>query len=141
MCYTLRTTEALNAYLQRELGWPGVGQTFCIECRCTNLRSGEQGTKVHYGITSLDFQQAGPERVFTLWHRHWDIENQGHWVLDVVFGEDQSRARKVHLPQTLSLLRRAVITLLRLFGQEGVTCTRARLSANVDQALSLIGLC
>jgi len=141
VCYTLRTTEALNAYLQRELGWPGVGQTFCIECRCTNLRSGEQGTKVHYGITSLDFQQAGPERVFTLWHRHWGIENQGHWVLDVVFGEDRSRARKAHLPQTLSLLRRAVITLLRLFGQEGVTCTRARLSANVDQALSLIGLC
>jgi len=70
----------------------------------------------------------------------WGIENQGHWVLDTVFGEDCSRARKAHLPQTLSLLRRAVITLLRLFGQEGVTCTRARLSANVDQALSLIGL-
>jgi len=96
---------------------------------------------VHYGITNLDFQQADPGMVLGLWHRHWSIEIQGHWVLDTVFGEDCSRARKAHLPQTLSLLRRAVITLLRLFGQEGVTCTRARLSANVDQALSLIGLC
>ena len=96
---------------------------------------------MHHGITNLDFQQADPEVVLDLWHRHWGIENQGYWVLDMVFGEDHPRARKAHLLQTLSPLRRVVITLLRLFGREGVTCTRARLSANVDQALSLVGLC
>ena len=29
-------------------------------------------------------------------HGHWAIENQCHWVLSVVFGEDQSRARSGH---------------------------------------------
>ena len=73
---------------------------------------------MHYGITNLDFQQADPGMVLGLWHRYWGIANKGHWVLDMVFGEDCSRACKAHLPQTLSPLPRAVITLLRLFGQK-----------------------
>jgi len=27
---------------------------------------------------------------------HWGIENQFHWVLEAVFGDDQSRLRKGH---------------------------------------------
>jgi hypothetical protein len=76
----------------------------------------------------------------TLWRQHWPIENKGHWVLDVVFDEDGSRARMHHLPITLSVLRKAVITLLRLFGQAGVTATRSTLSADVHRAMSLLGL-
>jgi len=37
---------------------------------------------VHHGIANLDFQQADPEVVLGLWHRHWGIENQGYWVLE-----------------------------------------------------------
>lgn len=136
--YTLHTTEALNAYLQSELHWPGVGQAFRIERRCTNLRTEKVTTKIHYAITSLNFQQADPVMVFQSWHQHWDIENPGHWVLDVVLGEDRSRARKDNLPEALSLLRRAVITLLRLFGKHGITHTRSSLSANVRNSLSFV---
>jgi predicted transposase YbfD/YdcC len=138
--YTLCTTEALNDYLQNELHWPAVGQAFYVERRCINLRTGEVTTKTHYAITSLGFSQTEPATLLNLWRQHWHIENKGHWVLDVVFGEDASKARKVHLPKTLSLLRKAVITLLRLFGQDGITVTRSALSANVEQTMSLIGL-
>ncbi len=138
--YTLGTTEALNDYLQNELHWPAVGQAFYVQRRCINLRTGEVTTKTHYAITSLGFHQADPATLLNLWRQHWDVENKGHWVLDVVFSEDASKARKDHLPETLSLLRKAVITLLQLFGQDGITATRSVLSANVDQAMSLIGL-
>jgi len=138
--YTLRTTEALNAYVQLEFHWPCVGQVFQIQRRCLNLSTGEVTTTIHYAITSLKAHPAGPATLFRLWHQHWNVETKGHWVLDTVFGEDRSSARKAHLPEALSLMRKAVISLLRLFGQDGITRNRSRLSANVDSALSFVGV-
>lgn len=31
---------------------------------------------------------------------HWVVENNLHWILDVVFNEDQSRVRKDHAGET-----------------------------------------
>lgn len=44
---------------------------------------------------------------------HWSIENQLHWVLDVVFGEDQSRARTAQATENLAAMRRLAVNLLR----------------------------
>jgi predicted transposase YbfD/YdcC len=44
---------------------------------------------------------------------HWGVENQLHWVLDVVFGEDQSRARTGHAAENLATLRRWALNLLK----------------------------
>jgi predicted transposase YbfD/YdcC len=138
--YTLTTTEALNDYLLHQLGWPRIGQVLRIERRCTNLRTQQITTQIHYAITSLTFQQANPATLLALWRQHWDVENKGHWILDTVFGEDDSKARKGHLPDALSVLRRAVITLLALVDLPGVTYTRSVMSANVQRAMSLIDL-
>jgi predicted transposase YbfD/YdcC len=44
---------------------------------------------------------------------HWGVENQLHWVLDVVFGEAQSRARTGHAADNRATLRRWVLNLLK----------------------------
>ena len=44
---------------------------------------------------------------------HWGIENSLHWVLDVTFDEDQSRARDRRLADNLSWLRRFAISLMK----------------------------
>ena len=44
---------------------------------------------------------------------HWSIENQLHWLLDVVFNEDQSRNRKDNCPDNLALLRILALNLAR----------------------------
>jgi len=45
---------------------------------------------------------------------HWAVENRLHWVLDVSFGEDASTVRKDNASQTLSLLKKIVLNLIRL---------------------------
>lgn len=44
---------------------------------------------------------------------HWAIENSLHWVLDVVFADDQSRLRKGHGARTMAIVRHFAINLVR----------------------------
>ena len=44
---------------------------------------------------------------------HWGIENGQHWVLDVVFKEDHSRARLDNAAENLALLRRLALNLIK----------------------------
>ncbi len=40
---------------------------------------------------------------------HWGIESSLHWVLDVTFGEDDSRIRKGYAPENLNIVRQLAI--------------------------------
>ena len=44
---------------------------------------------------------------------HWGIENRLHWVLDVVFDEDQSRLRTGHGARNMAVVRHFAINLVR----------------------------
>ena len=61
-------------------------------------------------ITSL---KADAKTFRKLVRRHWGVENRLHWVLDVVFLEDQCRARTGHAPENCSTLRKIALMLLR----------------------------
>jgi predicted transposase YbfD/YdcC len=44
--------------------------------------------------------------------RHWAVESELHWVLDMVFDEDRSRIRDRNAATNLALLRKLSLTLL-----------------------------
>ncbi len=44
---------------------------------------------------------------------HWGIENKLHWVLDVIFNEDQARVRTGHGAKNMAIVRHIVTHLLR----------------------------
>lgn len=44
---------------------------------------------------------------------HWGIENNLHWILDVVFAEDRSRSRLDHAPENLAVLRKLALNMLQ----------------------------
>ena len=50
---------------------------------------------------------------------HWGIENGLHWVLDVIFREDDSRLKDRTAAENLGMLRRVVASLLRLDPSKG----------------------
>ncbi len=44
--------------------------------------------------------------------KHWSIENQFHWNLDVIFHEDAARARKDNSPLNMNILRKMALALV-----------------------------
>jgi len=60
---------------------------------------------------------------------HWSVENQLHWVLDVNFNEDQSRARSGHADENLATLRRWALNLIKADQQKCKRSLKGRMKA------------
>jgi predicted transposase YbfD/YdcC len=87
--------------------WAGL-KTLVMVIRVRNL-----GNKVTRQITFyLSSLAADAAHIGRAIRRHWGIENQLHWVLDVTFAEDNSPIRNLNGPENFSLLRRMAISLL-----------------------------
>jgi predicted transposase YbfD/YdcC len=73
---------------------------------------------------------------------HWGVENNVHWVMDVLFGEDQSRARTKYAAQNLATLRRIVLNLLKKDTSTKTSLRRKRTKAALDERFlaDLIGI-
>jgi predicted transposase YbfD/YdcC len=90
---------------------------------------GETHNGIRYYISSLP---AEVKRIANAVRGHWGIENSMHWVLDVAFREDRSRARADHAQANLGVLRRVAISLLKnTKGLEGsMHCRRQQAAWN-----------
>lgn len=60
-----------------------------------------------------------PQDLLRAVRRHWGIENDLHWQLDVMMSEDQTRSRKDNGPVNLALLRRLTMNVLRAEPNKG----------------------
>lgn len=79
-------------------------------------------SEVRYYISSRQGSAADFAKAI---RRHWGIENECHWVLDVVFGEDGSRIRKDQEAENVGWLRRMVLSMLKqVKGKRSVAATR-----------------
>jgi predicted transposase YbfD/YdcC len=67
-------------------------------------------TEVRYYILSI---QGNAAKFAHAVRSHWGIENSLHWILDVAFHEDLSRARSGHSAHNLALLRHIALNVLR----------------------------
>jgi Transposase DDE domain len=65
---------------------------------------------IGYYLSSLS---ASASEHLAIIRAHWQVENSLHWVLDVIFHEDQHRARKDHAPANLAMLRQLALNLLK----------------------------
>jgi hypothetical protein len=66
---------------------------------------------------------------------HWGIENQLHWVLDMSFGEDQSRIRKDNAPTNVAIIRHAALNMIRQAQKKRVSIKRMRKAAGWDDSI------
>ena len=107
-------------------GWPDVAAV--VQVNREREAGGERTSTTHYYLTSY----AGTAAEMAGFVRgHWAIENGLHWVLDVVFREDDSRVRAGHAGENLAMVRRVAVSLLRRAPGKGTTPTK-RLKAGWD---------
>jgi predicted transposase YbfD/YdcC len=74
--------------------------------------------------------------------RHWGIENQLHWVLDIAFREDECGVRKDHGDENLAVLRHIALNCLRQDTQTrlGVHGKRLKAGWDTDYLSQLLGI-
>ena len=57
---------------------------------------------------------ADAQRIGHAIRSHWAIENRLHWCMDVIFRDDQMRARSGHAAHNLAVLKHITLNLIRL---------------------------
>ena len=109
--------------------WSGL-KAIGMAVRITTHSDGRESSDARYYIASRYFSG---QRFADAVRGHWSIENSLHWVLDVVFHEDQSRARQRRLADNLSWLRRLAVGLLKRHpGKESIKCKMKMTGWNND---------
>ena len=91
---------------QKQL-WRGISSIGAV--KSTVYKKGETCIETRYFISSL----TDVDRFADSARKHWSIENQLHWHLDVTFGEDNARMRKDNSPLNWNVLRKTALTLLK----------------------------
>jgi predicted transposase YbfD/YdcC len=92
--------------------WAGLSYIALVESKRTEILTNKTSTERRYYIGS----EAGvsAETVGNTIRRHWGIENQLHWVLDMAFREDDARHRAKNCAANFATLRHFAINLLKL---------------------------
>ena len=109
-------------------GWADVAAV--VQVNREREVGGKNTSSTHYDIT----RHRGPAKEIAGWVRgHWGVENGLHWILDVVFREDDSRKRAGHAGANLAMIRRVAVSLLKHAPGKGSRVTK-RLKAGWDDA-------
>jgi predicted transposase YbfD/YdcC len=106
----LRETDWLDGTRRfpGELRLPGTACLLRAETRVE--AAGATRTETRYFISS---RVLGASEAAEAVRGHWAIENRLHWVLDVTFGDDQSRLRKGHGARNMATVRHFALNLVR----------------------------
>ena len=137
ICYVLKDLKQLKLADCKVETWRNLKCLVVVEAK--TIRQGKSSFERRYFLSSKEWNANDAlEGV----RGHWSIENQQHYVLDMVFGEDASRTRRGYAAENLGLIRRLALNLLNLDVGLSISKRRKRLKALLDDdyLLSLLGL-
>ena len=109
-CWTITDPLALSAFRTADQ-WAGLHTLVKIR-RERRLPGQSPSVEEAFYISSLAEPKLAT-RLLAATRAHWSIENSLHWVLDVAFREDDSRARSGNSPQNFAVLRHIALNLLK----------------------------
>jgi len=119
------------SWLEQKDEWKGLNALG--SAKSTITENGETHEFTRYFITSLNDLDEFADSV----RKHWSIENQLHWCLDVIFREDASRARKDNSPLNLNILRKIALNLISQAQYKRISKRRLMFRAALEPTLFL----
>jgi predicted transposase YbfD/YdcC len=105
-----RTTTVIHdvAWLQQRHHWPGLKAIVIVDSLREIDGKIERETRLY--ITSLLLLAA---QLGGIVRSHWAVENSLHWVMDMVFRDDECRVRTDHAPANFTTIKHMALNLLR----------------------------
>ena len=88
--------------------WPHLKMVLAVESIRSVTGQVTVQTQIRYFLSSATDAPLVAQAI----RRHWAIENNLHWVLDVTFGEDASRVREHNAVCNWAMLRKMALNLL-----------------------------
>ncbi len=128
-----RTTTVIDEveWLQDRHDWPGLKAVVMVESR--REINGKTESETRFYLTSLVMHAAllGP-----VVRDHWAIENSLHWVMDMMFRDDECRVRTDHAPANFTTIKHMAHNLLRTAGGKDSLRLRRKVAAWDDDFLA-----
>jgi predicted transposase YbfD/YdcC len=105
-----RTTTVIHdvAWLQERHAWPGLNAVVIVESTREIADKVEQETRFYITSLVLLASLVGP-----ILRSHWAVENSLHWVMDMVFRDDECRVRTNHAPANFTTIKHIAHNLIR----------------------------
>jgi len=118
-------------WLQDSHQWPGLKAVVMVESQ--REIDGKVETETGFCITSLILLASliGP-----MIRSHWMVENGLHWVLDVIFRDDECRVRTDNAPFNLHMVKQSALNLLRTGKSKDSLRMRRKVAAWDENALA-----
>jgi predicted transposase YbfD/YdcC len=105
-----RTITIFNdiAWLEDSQQWPSLKSVVMVDSQ--HETDGDLETETRFYITSLALiaNALGP-----MIRSHWMVENGLHWVLDMIFRDDECRVRTDNAPFNLAIVKHIALNVLR----------------------------
>ena len=117
--------------LQQRHRWPGLKGRVMVES--TRESGGKIERETRFYITSLTLAAS---HVAPLVRDHWAVENSLHWVMDMVFRDDECRLRTDHAPANFTTLKHMALNLIRRAKSKDSIRLRRKVAAWDDEFLA-----
>ena len=118
-------------WLQDDHQWPGLKSVVMVESK--RETNGKIETETRFYITSLALLAVA---IRPMVRSHWMIENGLHWVLDMVFRDDDCRVTTDNAPFILHMVKQLALNVLRTGKSKDSLRMRRKVAAWDDNALA-----
>lgn len=115
--------------------WKGLACIVQVTRERTTLATQKTSTESTYYVSS--HKTASAAKIARTIRRHWSIENELHWVLDLAFREDEARHRARNTAQNMTTLRHFALNIIKCDKSRKLGVANSRKRAGWDRTYLL----